>query len=136
MPFLPPGPSPPVPGTTPHPSSAGASATPGHPPVFGASPSLSAPTFVPAQATQQPPQPPALVLPNPALAQTNPDLRKKTDLKYPDANFSPEEKRAIHPRYYSAKDTLASASDPKTDGAQVPQEEARGKKRARAEDFL
>lgn len=33
--------------------------------------------------------PPQLVLPNPALAQTNPEMKKKTELKYTDANFSP-----------------------------------------------
>jgi hypothetical protein len=64
-------------------------------------------------------------LPNPALAQTNPVIKKKTALKYEDANFAPEEHRALHSRYYYAKPV-----DP-------PQgEESRGKKRARAEDFL
>ncbi|TFY74145.1 hypothetical protein EWM64_g9867 [Hericium alpestre] len=81
--------------------------------------------------------PPQLTLPNPALAQTNPDLKKKSDLKYPDPNFSPDEKRAHHPKYYFAKGQLASAPDSKTDAAQVSTgEESRGKKRARAEDFL
>lgn len=34
-------------------------------------------------------QPPQLVLPNPALAQTNPEMKKKTELKDTNANFSP-----------------------------------------------
>jgi hypothetical protein len=33
--------------------------------------------------------PPPLMLPDPSLAQTNPDLKKKTVLKYPEPNFSP-----------------------------------------------
>ena len=68
-PFPPPSMTPPVmPGSTPVP------------------PSLSAtPTPVPGQ----PIAPPPLSLPNPSLAQTNPDLKKKTVLKYSEPNFSP-----------------------------------------------
>jgi len=107
-------------------------------------PSLSVtPTPVPGQPTAPPP----LTLPNPTLAQTNPELKKKTVLKYSEPNFSPDEVRSRHPKYYSAKDMLASAPEAKTDAAAaqvVPDagvtvaapEEARGKKRARAEDFL
>jgi len=87
------------------------------------------------------------MLPNPSLAQTNPELKKKTVLKYAEPNFSPDEVRARHPKYYFAKDILASAPEAKTDAAPAqvaPEaeaaaaapEESRGKKRARAEDFL
>ncbi|KAI0316340.1 hypothetical protein OF83DRAFT_1060514, partial [Amylostereum chailletii] len=126
-PFAPPSASPPpfIPGTTPMPPSA--SVTPNLP--HGATPN-----FVPQQAGTSGPR---LTLPNPALEQTNPDVKKKTDLKYPDPNFSPEEKRAIHPRYYFAKDQIASAAETKTDAAQVSSnEESKGKKRARAEDLF
>ncbi len=107
-------------------------------------------------------------MPDPSLAQTNPELKKKTVLKYPEPNFSPvssdvvfhetyvriliilrfkDEVRARHLKYYFAKDVIVSALEAKTDGAlaqDVPEagavavapEEARGKKRARAEDFL
>jgi hypothetical protein len=58
-----------------------------------------------------------------------------------------DEVRARHPKYYIAKDVIVSAPEAKTDGAlaqdapevgavAVAPEEARGKKRARAEDFL
>jgi hypothetical protein len=112
--------------------------------------------------------PPPLTLPDPSLAQTNPELKKKTVLKYPEPNFSPvssdvvflsacvmiliilqlkDEVRARHPKYYFAKGVIVSAREAKTDGAlaqdapeagvvAVAPEEARGKKRARAEDFL
>jgi hypothetical protein len=48
-------------------------------------------------------------------------------LKYKDANFSPEEHRAIHAKYYYTKPI---------DGTAPVAEESKGKKRARAEDFL
>jgi len=81
------------------------------------------------------------------LGHENPELKKKTMLKYSEPNFSPDEVRARHPKYYFAKDMLASAPEAKTDAAPaqvvsdvgaVPAapEEGRGKKRARAEDFL
>jgi len=101
-------------------------------------PSLSAtPTPVPGQ----PIAPPPLTLPNPSLAQTNPDLKKKTVLKYSEPNFSPDEVRSRHPKYYVAKDTVTSTPGSKTDtapeaAATTTPDEARGKKRARAEDFL
>ncbi|KAG5644857.1 hypothetical protein DXG03_007587 [Asterophora parasitica] len=66
-----------------------------------------------------------LVLPNPALAQTNPSFKKATVLKYDDANFSPEERRAIHPKYYIPKPVEGVAADA-----------SRGTKRKKAEDFL
>lgn len=58
-----------------------------------------------------------------------------------------DEVRGRHPKYYFAKDMIVSAPRAKTDGAlaqdapdagavSVAPEEARGKKRARAEDFL
>jgi hypothetical protein len=86
--------------------------------------------------------PPPLSLPNPALAQTNPDLKKKTLLKYSEPNFSPDEVRSRHLKYYVAKDMVTSAPGSKTDAAhaqvalEAAPEEVRGKKRARAEDFL
>jgi len=71
---------------------------------------------------------PVLTLPNPSLAQTNAEFKKSTDLKVKDANFSPDEHRAIHARYFFY-------SEP-GEGPSAPVEETRGKKRARAEDFL
>ncbi|KAA1478428.1 hypothetical protein DENSPDRAFT_861852 [Dentipellis sp. KUC8613] len=145
-PFLPPGVRPPgfppfVPGGSP-PFVPPHNATP--PFMHGATPGPPSASATPAPPGASPPPggssaPPPLTLPNPALAQTNPDSKKKTDLKYPDANFSPDERRANHPKYYFAKDKLASAPESKTDAAQVSGpggEESRGKKRARAEDFL
>ncbi|KAI0306268.1 hypothetical protein B0F90DRAFT_1808024 [Multifurca ochricompacta] len=113
------------------------------PPVIPSStpapPSLSVtPTPVPGQPTIPPP----LTLPNPALAQTNPELKKRTVLKYSEPNFSPDEVRGRHPKYYVAKDTSSSTPEAKADAAPeagaavAAPEEARGKKRARAEDFL
>lgn len=82
------------------------------------------------------------MLPNPALRQIIPDLKKKMDLKYADANFSPvclpsptatltltdvdfvqDEKRGRSSKYYVAP------------GA-PPSDEPRGLKRARAEDLF
>jgi hypothetical protein len=77
-PFPLPGVSPPFP-----PPSATPPVIPGATPV---PPSLSVtPTPVPGRPTGPPP----LTLPNPSLAQTNPELKKKTMLKYPEPNFSP-----------------------------------------------
>ncbi|KAF7976522.1 hypothetical protein HWV62_6343 [Athelia sp. TMB] len=83
-----------------------------------------------------------LVLPNPALRQIIPDLKKKMDLKYADANFSPvcllsstatstlthvdfvqDEKRGRSSKYYVAPSA-------------PPSDEPRGLKRARAEDLF
>ncbi|EIN06976.1 hypothetical protein PUNSTDRAFT_144569 [Punctularia strigosozonata HHB-11173 SS5] len=134
---LPPGVMPPPPGVLPPgigpPFSPPNAATPPRPPP------PSAPTFVPAASAHAPkapspsaapPAPPAqLTLPNPALAQTLPEFKKPTDLKWRDPNFSPDEQRANHPKYYFNKENAADV-----DGA--AHEESRGKKRARAEDFL
>ncbi|KAI0748755.1 hypothetical protein C8Q80DRAFT_1319375 [Daedaleopsis nitida] len=123
---LPPGmPMPPVPGASPHPPG-----MPGAP-----APSAPAPAAAAAQPVAPPQQPsssvppPPLVLPNPQLAQVNPSFKKGTNLKWSDPNFSPEESRSRNPRYYFP---------PTPDGPvpNVPAEEMRGKKRARAEDFL
>lgn len=100
-------------------------------------------------------QPPALALPNAALEQKYTPFKKKTELKYPDPNFSPvrplhflvwngtdldlsvtqEEKRAHTTRYYFAKESTNTAPSPSAITGLAP-EEMRGKKRARAEDFL
>lgn len=86
MPYM--GTPPMIPGATPRPPSA--AATPFAPGGYA-----SPPTFVPQsqqpqhQQQQQQPSAPQLTLPDPSLAQTNPDLKKKTDLKWSDANFSP-----------------------------------------------
>ncbi|KAF8057062.1 putative zinc finger protein [Lyophyllum atratum] len=87
----------------------------------------TAPPGAPPSQTQTPEvqaPPTQLVLPNPALGQTNPGFKKQTVLKYEDPNFSPEEHRAIHQRYFHAKQA-AGAND-----------ESRGRKRKKAEDFL
>ncbi|KAI5996618.1 putative zinc finger protein [Pisolithus orientalis] len=95
------------------------------------------PGLVPPAATApQPPAvslPPPLVLPNPALEQKYGPF-KKTDLKYADPNFSPEEKRGRTAKYYFASD--ATNTTPSQDQMASGTEEFRGKKRARAEDFL
>jgi len=56
-----------------------------------------------------------------------PEFKKPTKLHYMDPNFSPEEKRAQDPKYYFKKDSTTIVTTT---------EEARGKKRARAKDFL
>ena len=90
---------------------------------------------------------PVLTLPNQALSQNNPEFKKATELKVKDANFSPvtlffllvllvdwlifmaqDEHRAIHPKYFHAQ----ISEGPSNTAA----EDSRGKKRARAEDFL
>lgn len=71
------------------------------------------PQFVPAQQTQPsapapppheeqqdvrsdvPSRQPILTLPNPSLAQTNPEFKKTTDLKVNDPNFSPVHFRSL-----------------------------------------
>ncbi|KAH9955223.1 hypothetical protein BC827DRAFT_1237812 [Russula dissimulans] len=135
-PFPPPGITPPFPPP---------SMTP--PVIPGSTPVPPSSSVTPTPVSGQPVAPPPLTLPNPSLAQTNPELKKKTVLKYAEPNFSPDEVRARHPKYYFAKDILASAPEAKTDAAPAqvaPEaeaaaaapEESRGKKRARAEDFL
>ncbi|KAJ7578505.1 hypothetical protein C8J56DRAFT_797331 [Mycena floridula] len=98
------------------PQQAGASA----PPPLAPQPSAEPPK--PAEPKARPTQP---TLPNPALKQTNPDFKKPTELKYADANFQPDEYRAYHEKYLYDP-TAAGGYD----------DEPRGKKRARAEDFL
>ncbi|KAH8117091.1 hypothetical protein DFH11DRAFT_1151716 [Phellopilus nigrolimitatus] len=84
--------------------------------------SSSVPSIAPPTAPVVPVRPP---IPNPSLKQSNPELKKGQVLKYNDANYSPEENRAYDPKYFFS---------PLQD--QRVQEESRGKKRARAEDFL
>ncbi|PSR77482.1 hypothetical protein PHLCEN_2v7913 [Hermanssonia centrifuga] len=133
FPFFPPGMSP-----------------PGFPPMATPTPPVHTPNFVPASnphAGAPPPSvhsqtgtptsntaPPELRLPNPALSQTNTPFKKATELKWSDANFSPEEHRAIHPKYLAPKDITNQSQG--ANSAQSGGEEFRGKKRARAEDFL
>lgn len=164
MPGFPPGPPPPgfpmpPPGLLPPPGMLPPGAPPFPPGV--SRPPLPPPTFVPAgsslpfptstngvptpptgsvtpaAAAPQPPtssSPPPLVLPNPALEQKYGPFKKKTDLKYADPNFSPEEKRAHTARYSFASDaTNTTVSQVQT---ATGTEEFRGRKRARAEDFL
>ncbi|KAL1939158.1 hypothetical protein VTO73DRAFT_10199 [Trametes versicolor] len=153
-PFLPPGlppPGIPPPGFSPPPGmglphmhmppmpgASSASPPPPHgapgPPGAGAY-SGPAPQTAPPSQAQQPASsapPPPLVLPNPSLAQVNPPFKKGTALKWEDANFSPEERRSRCPKYYFP------LANEKADGPvpNVSSEEMRGKKRARAEDFL
>ncbi|KAF8163820.1 hypothetical protein B0H34DRAFT_650891 [Crassisporium funariophilum] len=78
--------------------------------------------------SQRPTRQPILTLPNSSRVQTNPEFKKPTDLKVKDANFSPDEHRAIHSKYFCAH--------PAENPVQGQTEESRGKKRARAEDFL
>ncbi|KAK2459442.1 hypothetical protein APHAL10511_008553 [Amanita phalloides] len=85
------------PAGLPMPSAPGFSPPPNVP--LGAAPP---PQFVPAQQPIQnqsdssiPFRPTQPTLPDPALAQTNPEFKKPTDLKYKDANFAPEEHRAL-----------------------------------------
>jgi len=79
--------------------------------------------------------PPPLTLPNSALEQKYAPFKKPTELKYANPNFSPEEKRAHTKKYYVARD---STNMPLSgiDSSALSAEETRGKKRARAEDFL
>lgn len=118
---------------------------PGMPPMGLALPHNAPPgiTPPPASVTPQTPtvstpistvqhsRPPANVtpvrppLPNADLKQENPEMKKGQLLKYSDANYSPEESRAYDSKYYF--------SPPQDHRAP---EDTRGKKRARAEDFL
>ncbi|KAF9266620.1 hypothetical protein L218DRAFT_857841 [Marasmius fiardii PR-910] len=123
---------------------------PGAPPPGAMRPPMPPPTFVPQQnagspfppnnlstppSSTTPSTPTSLAtgqvsssqppLPKPELKQTNPPFKKPTELKYQDANFSPEELRALHLNYRHIGGAQADGS-----------EESRGKKRARAEDFL
>ncbi|KAG6829081.1 hypothetical protein H0H92_005792 [Tricholoma furcatifolium] len=112
--------TPPAPGITPP--------APSFPPVSGP-PSTAAPVSTTPSASVEAPTtqgPPAqLTLPPGVTPYTNPGFKKATELKYSDANFCPEEHRAIHPKYFFSK-TLAGGAG----------EESRGRKRKKAEDFL
>ncbi|KAF8886864.1 hypothetical protein CPB84DRAFT_1749847 [Gymnopilus junonius] len=129
--FSPPNPLPPpqfVPAQNPSgpPVTAPAPALPPHAPSGSQAP--PAPSHPEPLRRQEPRvRQPVLTLPNGVTSQTNPEFKKATDLKFKDANFSPEEHRAIHPKYFYANLSESSATHP---------EESRGKKRARAEDFL
>ncbi|KAF9220196.1 hypothetical protein BS17DRAFT_788073 [Gyrodon lividus] len=145
-PPFPPGLSRPPLGPPPAFVSAGsASPFPAHS-VNGAGPLVATPLPVPSgrgpPGGSAPIQPPPLVLPNPAMEQKYAPFKKKTELKYANPNFSPEERRANTVKYYFAKDStnvtaMMSPSTPLVDpAAGLATEETRGKKRARAEDFL
>ncbi|KAK7454635.1 hypothetical protein VKT23_011388 [Stygiomarasmius scandens] len=148
--FLPPGMMPPPPGAF-SPIPPGTPGAPGRPPLgpppafvpqqaSSASPpplphglataNLATPTPPPGSASASTPpsdQASRPALPDPARKQTNPPFKKPTELKYSDANFSPEELRAHSPRYRFVKSSESAVSQG---------EEPRGKKRARAEDYL
>ncbi|GJE96955.1 hypothetical protein PsYK624_131650 [Phanerochaete sordida] len=140
-PFMPPG-IPPPPGFTPPPSAVTPPAPPTFVPAGGLAPPPPPPASVTPSAIGSAPPPsvpttaattpaPQLKLPDPSLEQTNAPFKKPTVLKWPDANFSPEEHRALHPKYHFPKDTTnQQVSGHGQEG------ESRGKKRARAEDFL
>ncbi|KAH7921055.1 hypothetical protein BV22DRAFT_1107382 [Leucogyrophana mollusca] len=142
-PFLPPGASPPFPPPPLNGGTPAGSVTPGPPPGAG---TPNAPLNPPAGPPAAPPStvastPPQLSIPNPAFAQKYAPFKKPTDLKYSDPNFSPEEQRANNVKYYFAKDSsvVPGAQEPTGSGAPPASssaEESRGKKRARAEDFL
>ncbi|KAG5720172.1 40S ribosomal protein S17 [Termitomyces sp. T112] len=147
-PLFPPGMIPPPPGAARPPMppppqfvpAAGPPPPPFTPPVMsGQAPPpvpLSAPVPVLSASSPAPPMPPSQshtpdvpmqppsqpVLPSNVNPQINPVFKKATVLKYADANFNPEEHRAIHPKYFFAKGAVA--------------EESRGRKRKKAEDFL
>ncbi|KAF5342182.1 hypothetical protein D9611_002158 [Ephemerocybe angulata] len=84
---------------------------------------------------------PPLTLPNPSLKQKNPEFKKATELKWNDANFSPEERRSRCGRYWWAARGQSQGGGVGERGGggeghgDGRGEEGRGKKRARAEDF-
>ncbi|KZP31039.1 hypothetical protein FIBSPDRAFT_926114 [Athelia psychrophila] len=86
-------------------------------------PSSPSPTPQDGPGGERPRRDGQLVPPNPALRQVILDLKKKMELKYGDANFSPDEKRGRSSTYY------VPPGPPPTD-------EPRGTKRARAEDLF
>jgi hypothetical protein len=147
-PFLPPG-APPLPfppnmgpsppGLAPPPQFVPASTnTPPVPIASTTTPTHSASTPTPSSAI------PPLQLPDESLKQILPGFKKPTKLHYTEPNFSPvsplvnlnyfyflmlepqEEKRSRDPKYYFKENAPTVPST----------EETRGKKRARAEDFL
>ncbi|TDL24907.1 hypothetical protein BD410DRAFT_718744 [Rickenella mellea] len=97
------------------------SASPPPPSVTPSAPTPTPSANIQGQASPVKPEKPPI--PNLSLRQENPELKKGQVLKYIDANYSPEENRAYNPKYY-----VSAHSDSK--------DESRGKKRARAEDFL
>lgn len=139
--MLPPGAPPFPPGVSrpplPPPTFVPAGASLPGPPSTNGAPTPPTGSVTPAAAAPQLPTssaPPPLALPNPSLEQKYGPFKKKTDLKYADPNFSPEEKRARTAKYYFANDaTNTTASQVQPAGGT---EEVRGRKRARAEDFL
>ncbi|KDQ21002.1 hypothetical protein BOTBODRAFT_124915 [Botryobasidium botryosum FD-172 SS1] len=89
-----------------------------------------------SDAVAAPPLPPTLstLAPLPEGTEVNPPLRAGSKLIWTDASYSPEERRSRHPKYAPiAADIISEdpTSDSNGEGA-----ENRGKKRARAEDFL
>ncbi|OCH92257.1 hypothetical protein OBBRIDRAFT_727142 [Obba rivulosa] len=125
--FVPPPPPPGAapPAVSPPPPSAPGSAPPSAPPSAHPPPSSQ---------SQTPVEIPPLTLPNPSLAQTNPPfIKKPTVLKWSDPNFSSDEVRSRHPKYYYRKETASGGAQASSTPAS---DEPRGKKRARAEDFL
>ncbi|KAK7686697.1 hypothetical protein QCA50_010297 [Cerrena zonata] len=124
-----------APGFSPPPASASPAGIPppGVPPTSLPS-SQPPPGFASGVSPHAAPTPVELKMPNPALAQTNPPFKKATDLKWSDPNFSADERRANNPKYYFPKDITNQAQA--QSGSQSFTEESRGKKRARAEDFL
>ncbi|OAX38010.1 hypothetical protein K503DRAFT_770925 [Rhizopogon vinicolor AM-OR11-026] len=109
------------------------SASPFPPFTPGQSGVPSAPSAIAAGPPATSAEPPPLALPNRTLEQKYTPFKKPTELKYSDPNFSPEERRAHTKKYYFAKDST-NMSSPGIDSSAA--EETRGKKRARAEDFL
>lgn len=114
------------------------------PPVLGMSPQ---PTIPPTPNPVAPPPPSSssqlqgqLVLPNPALKQTNPDVKKKMVLKYEDANFSSVCLFFCVVSFQLSSDFAMLQDEKRARSAQyyvVPGSEApRGTKRARAEDLF
>jgi len=113
----------------PPPPSASISSAPPPPGSASVTPSLGAPTPAPGE----------LRLPESAVPQSNPPFKKPTELKWQDANFSPDEKRSVNPKYFFPKNintVQANGPPPSAAATAPPVEEMRGKKRARAEDFL
>lgn len=147
LPFPPGMPPPGMPGAPPFATGAAPPPVGQTPPAFSPPPGAAAPV-TPTKLPGGPPQPPPAPrfttppfssrqlpdlsatpqkpsIPNPALKQENPELKKGQILKYTDANYSPEENRAYDPKYFFSPQQASTSQD-----------ETRGKKRARAEDFL
>ncbi|EJD36895.1 hypothetical protein AURDEDRAFT_116988 [Auricularia subglabra TFB-10046 SS5] len=133
-PFLPPPPfapgMPPPPGfPMPPPGMVGMPPPPGFPPIPGGPP---APAFIPASATMGPP-PDAILSEARVYAPTsnysNPPLKDGAVLTWTDANMSPEERRSTDQQYAVSSEVISAIGFSMGD-------EMRGKKRARAEDFL